>query len=399
MGCILSNRGDEFDLDNATSIGRQHFDFQIIVGQGGFGKVNAVIRRRTSPPEWYAIKTMYKRQIINKGSRGLAMLFNERQLLSEMDSKYIINMHHCFQDSEACYIVMDLMLGGDLRYHMTRRDPMNEKEARFYIAAAIQSICAVHARLIIHRDIKPDNFVLDRFGFPRLTDFGISVKLSEEVSHCYLSSGTRPYMAPEMLTKSRRHSYPADFWMIGVCLYELIAGRRPFRDRLSKKLVQWIEARAEAKEYEVEIPTEFLIRYPTSLNVSAGCDDILAHLLDIRPWKRWTTKNIDDIRHHQFFAGFDWDALGAFDHYRIPPPIIPDVSQANCDTVKNNLIETLVGEDEFEPLNDEEQAQFQGYEYQVDIVKPESKDVDTAEKPPCEISEVPISEPTAERPP
>ena len=81
--------------------------------------------------QWYAIKTMAKKQILKKSNNhGLDMLFNERNLLADLKSDFLINMHHCFQDDDSCYIVMDLMLGGDLRFHMVSWGPASGQPHR-----------------------------------------------------------------------------------------------------------------------------------------------------------------------------------------------------------------------------------------------------------------------------
>lgn len=83
-------------------------------------------------------------------------------------------MHFAFQDRENLYLVMDLLTGGDLRYHIARQRKFTEEETKFFIACLIQALEVVHGCGIIHRDIKPENLVFDSDGYLRLTDFGIA---------------------------------------------------------------------------------------------------------------------------------------------------------------------------------------------------------------------------------
>ena len=88
--------------------------------------------------------------------------------------RFLVNMHFAFQDRENLFLVMDLLLGGDLRYHIARRRKFTEEETKFFIACLVQALEVVHGYGIIHRDIKPENMVFDSDGYLRLTDFGIA---------------------------------------------------------------------------------------------------------------------------------------------------------------------------------------------------------------------------------
>lgn len=108
-------------------------------------------------------------------------------------------MHFAFSDNENLYLVMDLLLGGDLRYHITRRRKFSDETTKFFIACLIQALEKVHAANIIHRDIKPENLVFDSDGYLRLTDFGVAQSTAnQDVKVC---SGTPGYMAPEVMCR------------------------------------------------------------------------------------------------------------------------------------------------------------------------------------------------------
>ena len=153
---------------NRVSLG--HFEVQRVVGEGGFGKVNAV--QRTTTQQWYAMKKLTKMVVVQND--GVQMVFNELELLKMVNNPHLINMHFAFHDREACYLVMDLELGGDLRFHLkfvwpegskTLEDRVtrssndggfDEPRVRFYIACTILALEYLHSVKILHRDIKPE---------------------------------------------------------------------------------------------------------------------------------------------------------------------------------------------------------------------------------------------------
>lgn len=122
---------------------------------------------------------------------------NEQKLLSMLRHPFLVNMRYAFQSSETLYLVMDLMKGGDLRYHIGSKRRFNEEEVKFIIACIIISLEYLHTNSIIHRDIKPENLVLDEKGYVRVTDMGIARIWNPENSS--ETSGTPGYMAPEVM--------------------------------------------------------------------------------------------------------------------------------------------------------------------------------------------------------
>ena len=157
-----------------------HFTRGRQVGEGGFGKVFAM--RHYETQDWFAMKDLSKKTV--RSSKSTAMIFNERNLLAEVPkSKWMINMHYAFQDDESCYIIMDLALGGDLRYHMrtnNKSGKFGEPRARFYALCVVLACEFLHSHGIVHRDVKPENVVVDTNGYCRLTDLGISRKVGPD---------------------------------------------------------------------------------------------------------------------------------------------------------------------------------------------------------------------------
>lgn len=177
------------------------FDFQYVIGQGGFGKVWKV--QKISNKEFYAMKEMSKLRIVNK--RSIHSVMNEMKLLAQLNHPFLVNMHYAFQDNESLYICMDLLLGGDLRYHINKHKPFTEPEAsksswklEFIIACTVLGLEYLHLNGVIHRDIKPENIMLDENGYGRLTDLGIARIWNPENSQD--TSGTPGYMGNLMLS-------------------------------------------------------------------------------------------------------------------------------------------------------------------------------------------------------
>lgn len=169
------------------------------------------------------MKEMLKAKIIQKKSVDSVM--NEVSLLTKLKHPFLVNMSYAFQDRENLYLVMDYLNGGDLRYHIGKCRRFSESQCKFFIACIIVALEYLHSNNIIHRDIKPENLVLDDRGYVRLTDLGVSRKVREDNAND--TSGTPGYMAPEVIRR-RNHSFPADFFAIGVMVYEFMLGRRPY---------------------------------------------------------------------------------------------------------------------------------------------------------------------------
>ena len=126
--------------------------------------------------------------------KSVESILNEKSLLTNLDSPFLVNMKYAFQDRETFYLVLDLMEGGDLRYHIGKKRRFSESETKFFLANMIIGLEYLHKNKIIHRDMKPENMVFDSEGYLRITDLGISRVLREDNHQD--TSGTPGYMAP-----------------------------------------------------------------------------------------------------------------------------------------------------------------------------------------------------------
>ena len=290
--------------NNKSNLNRNMFDFIFIIGKGGFGKVWRVKEKKTK--ELYALKEMSKTKIIDKKSEK--SINGEREFLSYLHHPFIVNMHYAFQDHDNLYLVMDLLTGGDLRYHCSRYRSFSEEQTRFFLACIIHSLSYIHKNQVLHRDIKPENLVLDDKGYVHITDFGIAkINMPDNSSE---TSGTPGYMCPEVMN-GKNHSYPADYFSIGVIGYEFMMGRRPYRGRGRKEIKeQMISYQAKIEEDEIKD------------GWSAESVDFINSLLIRKEKKRLGSKNgIKELKVHAWLKYYPWKELS---QKALPAPFIPE---------------------------------------------------------------------------
>ncbi|KAF8962727.1 kinase-like domain-containing protein [Flammula alnicola] len=321
MGCCFS---EPVDFDGEVTL--YHFDLHRAVGKGAFGKVRVVEHKRSK--QLYALKYIDKARCIRQ--KAVANIIQERRLLEEIDHPFIVNLRYAFQDDENCFFVLDLMLGGDLRFHLERKGYIKEEVVRFWIAELSFALEYLHRQRIIHRDLKPDNILLDAMGHAHITDFNVAIHYSERRLHTSVA-GSMAYMAPQVLNK-KGYSWQIDWWSLGVTAYELIFHKRPFDGRTSEKMTQAIikdplrfpeDASQRCSEEGVRALKGFINRDPAT---RLGC----------RP----NGQGVEDIRHHPWFTGIPWDDL---ESKECQPPFVPDMKQANFD-VSHELDEFLMVE-------------------------------------------------------
>ena len=293
-----------------------NFEFLNIIGRGGFGKVWSVKSKKTN--KYYALKQMSKVKIIDK--KSIKSINSERELLSELYSPFIVNMHYAFQDKEYLYLVMDLLPGGDLRYHISIHKKFSEEQTRFFICGIILSLEYIHSKNIIHRDIKPENLVLDEKGYIRLTDFGIAKKNLEDNSS--ETSGTPGYMSPEVIN-SKNHSFPADYFALGVIGYEFMKGERPYKGKNRK------EIKDQINERQAEITMKEIIKnnYESIESINEGDNwskesiSFINHLLRRNPKERLGYKSINELKEHLWLKYYPWNLMY---NKTLPSPFIPN---------------------------------------------------------------------------
>ena len=242
----------------------------------------------------YALKEMSKVKIIDR--RSEKSIKGEREFLSKLHHPFIVNMACAFQDYENLYLVMDLLTGGDLRYHLCHMQKFSEDETKFFFACLLLGLEYIHGNNIIHRDIKPENLVCEENGYIRITDFGVAKIMKEENSS--ETSGTPGYMAPEVLF-AQNHSFPVDFFAIGIMGYEFMFGERPYIGK-NRKEIKHLVFKKQAKIKFEDVPDGW----------SFESVDFINRCLK-RKWNKrlGSTNGVAELKNHSWFRHFNWDKL------------------------------------------------------------------------------------------
>ena len=203
---------------------------------------------------------------------------------------------------------MEYLPGGDLYSLLRELGSLDEKSAKIYTYQIVQALGYLHSNGIIHRDLKPDNILISAEGFLKLTDFGLSYigivdrQMGEIVPsdpNLVKSSsfvGTPDYIAPEIIL-NQEHSFPVDWWSLGIILYEFIMGVPPFH------------ANTEAETHERILKGAYMLPTEEDDDVSPECIDFIKQLLQLNPEKRLGTKGVEEILNHPWFKGIDSDHI------------------------------------------------------------------------------------------
>lgn len=334
----------------------ENFSTLKIIGKGAFGEVKLVQRKNDG--KIYALKSLVKQEMFKKDQ--LAHVRSERDILAESDSPWVVKLHTTFQDNTFLYMLMEFLPGGDLMTMLIKYEIFTEDITRFYMAEITLAIEAVHKLGFIHRDIKPDNILLDRGGHIKLTDFGLSTGFHKEhdagyykkllaggahksardnrnsmnldqiqltVSNrtqintwrksrrqlAYSTVGTPDYIAPEIFS-GQGYDFGCDWWSVGTIMFECLIGWPPFCAEephdTYRKIVDW--------------PRN--LHFPPDQQLGAEAEDFVRRLICDAEHRLGRIGGANEIKQHPFFRGVDWHGLR-----RIRAPFEPKL-QSNIDT-------------------------------------------------------------------
>ncbi|CAH9051214.1 unnamed protein product [Cuscuta epithymum] len=341
---FLEKKETEYMRLQRHKMGADDFELLTMIGKGAFGEVR--ICREKATGHVYAMKKLKKSEMLRRGQ--VEHVKAERNLLAEVDSNCIVKLYCSFQDEEYLYLVMEYLPGGDMMTLLMRKDTLTEDEARFYVAETVLAIESIHKHNYIHRDIKPDNLLLDRYGHLRLSDFGLCKPLDcstiqegdfsvgenlgtssknydqtaapkrtqqEQLQHwqknrrmlAYSTVGTPDYIAPEVLLK-KGYGMECDWWSLGAIMYEMLVGYPPFYSdepmSTCRKIVNW-------KSH---------LKFPEEAKLSPEAKDFISKLL-CNVNHRLGSKGTNEIKAHPWFKGIDWDRI-----YQMEAAFIPEVN-------------------------------------------------------------------------
>lgn len=322
----------EFLRLKRSRLGVEDFEPLRVIGKGAFGEVRLVQKRDTG--HIYAMKILHKVDMLEK--EQVAHVRAERDILVEADHEWVVKMYYSFQDAQNLYLIMEFLPGGDMMTLLMKKDTLTEEQTQFYVAESVLAIDSIHNLGFIHRDIKPDNLLLDARGHIKLSDFGLCTGLKKshrtefykDLHHgktgdfnlnpmdskkrmeswkrnrralAYSTVGTPDYIAPEVFMQTG-YTASCDWWSLGVIMYEMLIGYPPFcsenPQETYRKVMNWRET----------------LIFPPEVPISSEAKDLIQKLCCDAD-HRLSTK--EQIQKQSFFRGCDWE------HIRDRPAAIP----------------------------------------------------------------------------
>ncbi|KAJ4934231.1 serine/threonine-protein kinase 38 [Gymnodraco acuticeps] len=329
----------EFLRLKRTRLGLEDFESLKVIGRGAFGEVRLVQKKDTG--HVYAMKILRKADMLEKEQVG--HIRAERDILVEADSLWVVKMFYSFQDKMNLYLIMEFLPGGDMMTLLMKKDTLTEEATQFYIAETVLAIDSIHQLGFIHRDIKPDNLLLDSRGHVKLSDFGLCTGLKrahrtefyKNLNHSLPSAsdlskqtfqnmnskrkaetwkrnrrqlafstvGTPDYIAPEVFMQNGYNKL-CDWWSLGVIMYEMLIGYPPFCSETPqetyRKVMNWRET----------------LTFPPEVPISEKAKDLILRFC-CEEEHRIGAVGVEDIKSNPFFEGVDYD------HIRERPAAIP----------------------------------------------------------------------------
>ncbi|KAK3221476.1 hypothetical protein Dsin_008501 [Dipteronia sinensis] len=223
----------------ANNIGK--YQLGRTVGEGTFAKVKLAVD--TTNGQYVAIKIIDKQMVLESNLKYQVQ--REIRTMKLLHHPNIVRIHEVIGTKTKIYIVMEYVSGGQLSDKLSYVNKLSEPEARQLFQQLIDAVEYCHNRGVYHRDLKPDNLLLDAKGNLKVSDFGLST-LRKPGDMLTTACGSPCYVAPELLANKGYDGAAADVWSCGVILFEKLAGHLPFDDRNLMVLYKKI-SRAEYK--------------------------------------------------------------------------------------------------------------------------------------------------------
>jgi protein kinase A len=291
-------------------------DLEVIetIGQGAFGRVK--IAQHSSTGNTYALKCMKKMLVVQGGQ--LDNVASECGLLETSLHPFILRMHAAYQDETQLYMLLEIILGGELYTLLQASKKFAVGQASFYTACVVAAIGYLNSMDIVYRDIKPENLLLDAEGYVKVVDFGFA-KVIDKRSYSFC--GTPEYMPPEIMM-CKPHHLPCDWWSIGILVFEMLTGGSPFDTDSEEPYAIYENVICFANTGEPPIP------YPWLFNWKAK--DFVNKLLVGEPDERLDT---GAMLKHDFLSDIDVLKL---EKRELEPPYVPTIKDpldtSNFDT-------------------------------------------------------------------
>lgn len=312
------------------------FDLRATVGTGTFGRVRVVKIKGNKDRSPFAFKMLKKSEIIRL--KQLEHVKAEKDILAMIEHNFIVNMLYCFQDDKRIFMLLEYVNGGELFSYLRKEGRLPNDHARFYAAEIVLAFEYLHNKLIVYRDLKPENLLIDFAGHLKVTDFGFAKVVEDRT---WTLCGTPEYLAPEII-QSKGHNRSVDWWALGVLQFEMLAGYPPFYDENPFGIYQKVLAGR--------------IDFPRHFDVKAK--DLVKRLLTQDRSKRYgcMKEGVEDIKKHKWYKGVDWDLTL---NRGLPPPFVPQVKAADDTSMFDRYPESA--EDSTPNLSAKDQALFDGF--------------------------------------
>ena len=300
------------------SLGNSILNFRLIfqIAKGGYGSV--ALYKKISTGDMYAIKTVDIKAM--KEKKLSSTLKNETSILNEINNDYVVKCYYIWKDKVNFYYAMEFMPGGDL-FKLLSTIVLPKPTIQLISAEVILALNYLHSLNIIHKDLKPENILISKEGHFKITDFGLSQNDNTKMSIYNMMNieksdssdseekeeiktvGTLNYMAPEFFTDEYEITPSIDYWAFGVLFFELFTFKVPF----------YSESQSETKNNIINMKFDWsamddenVIKTYKNLD---DAKDLINKFVVKNPSERWGDDDIDKIKKHKFFEGFNWDNI------------------------------------------------------------------------------------------
>jgi BR serine/threonine kinase len=328
----------------SLAVGKHIGDYELLgsLGSGPSAKVKLARDVRTNR---LAALKIFKKANLTKKPTVYARIQREIALMSLVEHPHILRIYEVFESERHLYVVTEYAKNKELFDLLVARQRIPKDEAMDIFRQIIYALDFLHRHGICHRDLKPENILLDSYMKVRVSDFGFARWMPANIAST--SCGTPHYTAPETFRGSPYDGRLADIWSVGVILFTMLAGRRPFDDPSLRRLLGLIrKGKFEMAPFDDDI------------------QDLLYKILVVDPTKRIS---IDGIKRHTAFA------LGLPEGYILPEPLAPPQIQAAIDpsTIQPQLLKVLqhIGyesdEELFSDLNRQEPTMAKVFHYML----------------------------------
>jgi len=316
--------------------GKEAFELGQTLGTGSFGRVKVARYLKADPkatmddsqyvPPRVAIKCLKKAAIIKL--KQVDHITNEKNILLMLEHPLTVRCFGAFHDQRYLYLILELVQGGEFFTHLRRVGRFDNDTARFYSAQICDIFDYLHSKNTIYRDLKPENMLLDKDGYVKLTDFGFA-KIIEFRTDTLC--GTPEYIAPEVLL-NKGHGKPVDWWTLGILVYEMIVGYPPFVDEEPMGIYQKILAGKIVFPKFFDKDAKVLVKKLLQADLSKRWGNLKNGVKDIKECKWYSVINFDDLRLKKLPVKYKptvkgLDDLSNFENYpdsdELPPAVNP----------------------------------------------------------------------------